>query len=116
MKLALPFNALPTSSELLGDTLPPPIPPSLANPLQQLYPWVTQAPSAPPPLYAFPVMSLAGGEIRGPQGQKGTVIGGFADVVRITPEAVGQPLTVQPRVLQPMGVGGTTGAAAKAGG
>ncbi|KAL3979054.1 hypothetical protein ACER0C_017604 [Sarotherodon galilaeus] len=113
-KLALPSNPLPTSSELLGDTLPPHPPQSPVDSLQPFHPWVVQAPSAPPPPYVFLVMSLAGGEIRGPQGQKGAVIGGFADVVHITPAAAaGQPPSAQPRAVQPMGMGGA--ASAKAG-
>lgn len=61
-------------------------------------------------------MSLAGGELRGPNGQTGTVIGGFADVTHINPATTGQSPCAQPVALQPRDVGGTTGATAQAGG
>lgn len=121
VNLTLPFNAVHTASGVLEDTarlytLPAPTPRAPVNIPQQLYPWSTLIPSAPPPPYAFPVMSLAGGEIRGPNGQTGTVIGGFADVTHISPSTTGQPPGAQPAVLQPMDGGGTSGATAKAGG
>ncbi|KAL3968316.1 hemicentin [Sarotherodon galilaeus] len=113
-KLALPSNPLPTSPELPEDTLPPHPSQSSVDSLQPFHPWVVQAPSAPPPPYVFPIMSLEGGEIRGPQGQQGAVIGGFADVVHITPAAAaGQQPSAQPRAVQPMGMG--EAASAKAG-
>lgn len=46
----------------------------------KLYPWATLTPSAPPPPYVMPVMTLAGGQVRGPDGQTGVVLGGIADV------------------------------------
>lgn len=111
--LAGTSNALHTSSELLENILPPPPPTSPVDSLQPVYPWVIRAPSAPPPPYVLPVMSLAGGEIRGPQGQKGIVVGGFADITHVTPEEVAQPLRAPPTAVQPMGTGGA--ASAKAG-
>ncbi|KAL3970492.1 nesprin-1 [Sarotherodon galilaeus] len=46
----------------------------------KIYPWATLMPSAPPPPYVMPVMTLDGGQVRGPEGQKRTVLGGVVDV------------------------------------
>ncbi|KAL3967177.1 hypothetical protein ACER0C_030799 [Sarotherodon galilaeus] len=46
----------------------------------KIYPWGTLMPSAPPPPYVMPVMTLDGGQVRGPEGQKRTVLGGVVDV------------------------------------
>ncbi|KAL4009565.1 hypothetical protein ACER0C_003417 [Sarotherodon galilaeus] len=53
-----------------------------------IYPWIPQLPSAPPqlsgaetpPPYVMPVMTLEGGQVHGPDGQTGIVIGGLANV------------------------------------
>ncbi|KAL3977052.1 SLIT-ROBO Rho GTPase activating protein [Sarotherodon galilaeus] len=53
-----------------------------------IYPWIPQLPSAPPqlggvetpPPYVMPVMSLDGGQVQGPDGQTGIVIGGLVNV------------------------------------
>ncbi|KAL3992501.1 P-type Ca2+ transporter type 2A [Sarotherodon galilaeus] len=46
----------------------------------KIYPWATLKPSAPPPPYVMPVMTLDGGQVRGPEGQRGTVLGGVVNV------------------------------------
>ncbi|KAL3987752.1 hypothetical protein ACER0C_014867 [Sarotherodon galilaeus] len=54
----------------------------------KIYPWIPQLPSAPPqalrveapPPYVMPMMTFEGGQVRGPDGQTGIVLGGIADV------------------------------------
>ncbi|XP_019202288.1 uncharacterized protein LOC109195151 [Oreochromis niloticus] len=46
----------------------------------KIYPWATLTPSAPPPPYVMPVMTLEGGQVRGPEGHRGIVLGGVVNV------------------------------------
>ncbi|KAL4008642.1 hypothetical protein ACER0C_002494 [Sarotherodon galilaeus] len=46
----------------------------------KIYPWANLMPSAPPPPYVMPVMTLDGGQVRGPEGQTGAVLGGVVNV------------------------------------
>lgn len=59
-----------------------------------------------------PIITLVGGEVRGPNGQTGTVIGGFADFRYDKTPTMGQPERVTAVVVQPNIEEGTSGAPA----
>lgn len=106
-QLSVPFTSVPTSSEVRGDAARTYTP--------QIYPCVTQIPSAPPPPYAMPMMTFEGGEVRGPNGQTGTVIGGIADARYISIPTTTQAERAQTEELQPYIGGGTQEGPAAAG-
>lgn len=70
------------------------------------YPSLTQLPSAPPPPYAFPILTLDGGTLWGPGGRTGTVKGGIVDFQEDrTP--IWPPEGANTGVMQPQSVVGT---------
>ncbi|KAL3973521.1 TIMELESS-interacting protein [Sarotherodon galilaeus] len=91
----------------------------------KIYPWIPQLPSAPPqalgveapPPYVMPMMTFEGGQVRGPDGQTGIVLGGIADV-RYTGTittthpgetmTVGQPTTEEAGTLIASAAGGNS--------
>lgn len=81
-QLPAPLTSVFTPHVMGGDTARICAPP-------QMFPWVTQVPSAPPPQYAppqyaLPMLSLTGGEMRGPAGQTSQVVGGIVEVIDIS--------------------------------
>ncbi|KAL3991241.1 protein NEDD1 [Sarotherodon galilaeus] len=86
------------------------------------YPSLTQLPTAPPPPYAFPILTLESGTLWGPGGRTGTVKGGMVDFQensrQLTPtrQAEGantgvmqpQAVAATPEVTQSQPVAGTS--------
>lgn len=67
------------------------------------------------PDIAMPMMTFEGGEVRGPNGQTGTVIGGIADVRYVSIPITTQAERALPEELQPDIGGGTQEGPAAAG-
>ncbi|KAL4008755.1 hypothetical protein ACER0C_002607 [Sarotherodon galilaeus] len=78
----------------------------------KIYPWATLMPSAPPPPYVMPVMTLDGGQVRGPEGQRGTVLGGVVNVDYISGPIGSQEEEVRAGGRQPFSEGGRLEASA----
>lgn len=77
-----------------------------------IYPWATLTPSAPPPPYVMPVMTLEGGEVRGPDGQTGSVRGGVVNVEYISGPVVDAGEALKVRECQPFSDSGRPEASA----
>lgn len=78
----------------------------------KIYPWATLMPSAPPPPYVMPVMTLDGGQVRGPEGQTGTVLGGVVNVDYTSRHTGSQEEEVRAGVRQPFSESGRLEASA----